>query len=125
MYPIPVDVVTPCADDPELMFADRRSAPVKTERAKAVCRPCPFRSECLSWALTRGEEGVWGATDEDERAEIRKREGIVAVRPVVNLPRGNSRVIPHGTPVGVESHRRKYQPLCETCADFDEQRRAS
>ncbi len=49
----------PCrANDPELWFAE---SPADVEQAKALCRTCPVRSECLAGALDRREPwGVWG-----------------------------------------------------------------
>lgn len=41
------------------------------ERAKAVCRSCPVRRECLRYALTSVEQwGIWGATTARERERI-------------------------------------------------------
>jgi WhiB family redox-sensing transcriptional regulator len=40
--------------------------------AKAVCRVCPVRSECLEYALVAGEKfGVWGGLTEQERKRVR------------------------------------------------------
>ncbi len=40
-------------------------------RAKAVCRACPVRRECLDWAVEANERaGVWGGTTPDERAQL-------------------------------------------------------
>jgi WhiB family redox-sensing transcriptional regulator len=49
----------PCrSNDPELFFAE---SPADVELAKALCRPCPVRAECLAGALERKEPwGVWG-----------------------------------------------------------------
>ena len=48
----------PCADDPELFFAE---SPDDVETAKALCRECPARATCLAGALKRREPwGVWG-----------------------------------------------------------------
>lgn len=49
----------PCrSNDPELFFAE---SPADVELAKALCRSCPVRNECLSGALERREPwGVWG-----------------------------------------------------------------
>lgn len=52
-------------EDLELFFAvgDGRE-----EEAKAVCRRCPVRWECLTYALeTRQRHGVWGGLTPDER----------------------------------------------------------
>ena len=49
----------PCrVNDPELYFAE---SPSDVELAKALCRDCPVRAECLAGALARREPwGVWG-----------------------------------------------------------------
>jgi len=48
----------PCQQQPELFFAIHGRA---LEAAKALCATCPFKQECLSAALQRGEpHGVWG-----------------------------------------------------------------
>jgi WhiB family redox-sensing transcriptional regulator len=49
----------PCrVNDPELYFAE---SPSDVELAKALCRGCPVRVECLASALERREPwGVWG-----------------------------------------------------------------
>lgn len=49
----------PCrVNDPELFFAE---SPADVELAKALCRACPVRAQCLTGALERREPwGVWG-----------------------------------------------------------------
>jgi WhiB family redox-sensing transcriptional regulator len=68
-----------CRDeDPELFFpvGTGHVARAQAEDAKAVCRSCPLLAKCLSWALTTGEDhGVWGGLTEQERRELRRREG--------------------------------------------------
>jgi WhiB family redox-sensing transcriptional regulator len=64
--------------DPGLFFGhDGETADVRDEReeaAKTVCRRCPVRSECLSYAVAKPETaGVWGGMGEDERARYRRR----------------------------------------------------
>lgn len=120
-YPIPSGVRTPCADNPDLMFPTRKVAPKKVEEAKKVCGRCEFQVGCLEWALENDEEGVWSATDEDDRRAIHKRRGTVGVKPtltgLVRHGTANNR-IQHGTSVGVETHRRRYDPLCDICEEF-------
>lgn len=43
------------------------------EAAKAVCRSCPVRRECLAFAVeTNQDSGVWGGMSEDERRALRR-----------------------------------------------------
>ncbi|MGH8909786.1 MAG: WhiB family transcriptional regulator [Egibacteraceae bacterium] len=66
-----------CLDeDPELFFPIGTTGPAieQAERAKAVCRRCPVRQECLDDALDTGQDaGVWGGMDEDERRALRRQ----------------------------------------------------
>ncbi|MFF7886313.1 WhiB family transcriptional regulator [Streptomyces sp. NPDC007896] len=62
--------------DPDLFFPIGSTGPAlpQIEEAKAVCRHCPVREECLSWALDTGQTiGVWGGTSETERRALRRR----------------------------------------------------
>ncbi len=64
-----------CLDeDPELFFPHGTSGPALDQLAlaKAVCAGCAVRAECLSWALTSGQDsGVWGGCCEQERRDLR------------------------------------------------------
>ena len=41
---------------------------LRESRAKAICRGCPVRGECLDHALRVGEShGIWGGLNETER----------------------------------------------------------
>ncbi|MGW3633562.1 WhiB family transcriptional regulator [Streptomyces sp. NPDC005122] len=62
--------------DPDLFFPIGSTGPAlpQVEEAKAVCRRCPVRDECLRWALDTGQTiGVWGGTSENERRTLRRR----------------------------------------------------
>ncbi|WP_435813494.1 WhiB family transcriptional regulator [Streptomyces zhihengii] len=62
--------------DPIFPVGHAGSAPVllQTNRAKAVCRRCPVRDQCLAWALTQEEvDGIWGGSTEGERRAMRPR----------------------------------------------------
>jgi WhiB family redox-sensing transcriptional regulator len=58
-----------CRDaDSEIFFAP---AGIQEHSAKAVCRTCPVRWECLAYALRhRVEHGVWGGLTERERRKV-------------------------------------------------------
>ena len=56
--------------------ADIFFAPGGTQehRAKAVCRSCPVRWDCLAYALAhKVEHGVWGGLTDRERRRILNR----------------------------------------------------
>ena len=42
-----------------------------TEPAKAVCRRCLCREDCLEYAVVGHEVGVWGGTSDRERTAMR------------------------------------------------------
>src|SRR5688572_17512632 len=60
-----------CAHYPDVnFFVDRGES---TVAAKAICRLCPVRAECLDFAVSNGEKfGIWGGTSERERRHLRK-----------------------------------------------------
>ena len=63
-------------EDPDLFFPIGTTGPalVQQEQAKAVCRRCPVREQCLEWALDTGQTiGVWGGTSENERRALKRR----------------------------------------------------
>jgi WhiB family redox-sensing transcriptional regulator len=62
--------------DPDLFFpvGTTGDAISQIEAAKAVCRTCPVRLQCLEFALaTNQDSGVWGAASEEERRALRKQ----------------------------------------------------
>ena len=73
-----------CADDDADLFfpadeerGERRRR--RSEAAVAVCRRCHVRKECLEYALaTDQRHGVWGGTDELERAALLARRRLAA-----------------------------------------------
>jgi len=70
-----------CADvpDPDLFFS---GVAEDTAIAQAICRTCPVRLLCASYAIeTNTESGVWGGLTEADRkaikgAKARSRKGI-------------------------------------------------
>jgi WhiB family transcriptional regulator, redox-sensing transcriptional regulator len=58
--------------DPELFFPEQGAV---TAEAKALCRACPVREECLLAAITApsAEYGIWGGFAERARRLIARR----------------------------------------------------
>lgn len=65
------------------LFVLERCSPQETAAAKAVCRTCPAKHDCLEFALSSDPLwtlGVWGGTSERERRRIRReRRGQQAI----------------------------------------------
>lgn len=60
--------------DPDLFFPERGAS---TREAKAVCRGCEVRPECLEYALAEGERfGIWGGLSERERRRVRRQRAL-------------------------------------------------
>lgn len=54
--------------DPEAFFPEKGGS---TARAKAVCRACDVRVQCLEYALSSDERyGIWGGMSERERRRL-------------------------------------------------------
>ncbi len=65
-----------CRDtDPDLFFPVGTTGPaiVQIEAAKSVCNACDAKEPCLEFALeTNQDSGVWGATSEEDRRQLRR-----------------------------------------------------
>jgi WhiB family transcriptional regulator, redox-sensing transcriptional regulator len=62
------------SEDPELFFPVTATGPgvMQIARAKAVCRRCLVREQCLAYALdTHQAHGIWGGLSEEERRALR------------------------------------------------------
>jgi WhiB family transcriptional regulator, redox-sensing transcriptional regulator len=58
--------------DPDLFFPERGA---DTSRARALCRSCPVRSECLDYALQSGQKfGIWGGMTPAQRRRLVRPE---------------------------------------------------
>lgn len=72
--------------DPELFFPVSETGPGhhQAARAKAVCKSCGVRQECLDYALrTRQMYGIWGGMVPDQRRrELRRRTSLARDLPV-------------------------------------------
>ena len=70
-----IECALPChLVDPDLFFPERGAS---TREAKAVCRGCEVRGECLEYALAHGEKfGIWGGLSERERRRVRRQRAL-------------------------------------------------
>ena len=60
--------------DPDLFFPERGAS---TKEAKAVCKGCVVREDCLEFALPNGEKfGIWGGLSERERRRSRRQRAL-------------------------------------------------
>lgn len=56
--------------DPEAFFPEKGGS---TKEAKAICRGCPVRQECLDYAVLHEERfGIWGGFSERERRRLKR-----------------------------------------------------
>lgn len=87
--------------DPDIFFPERGD---DTSRARAVCRVCPVRDECLSWALeSRQCFGIWGGMTPSQRRRLRRHPKLVlvpanddpdATEPDMTRPHGHLTLVP-------------------------------
>lgn len=67
--------------DPELWFA---VGALEHKRAKNICRDCPVRRQCLSYAMDAPvDHGIWGGLTERERRRFRRQAGNVGWRSMI------------------------------------------
>ncbi len=73
-----------CLDeDPELFFPIGNTGPaiLQIEEAKAVCRRCEVREQCLAWARECGMDHCFcGGMSEDERGSLMRGNSGARVR---------------------------------------------
>ena len=72
-----------CAQtDPELFFPEKGGS---TREAKALCRRCPVRDDCLDYALAHDARfGIWGGTSERDRRRMKRPAGQPPADPRAN-----------------------------------------
>jgi WhiB family redox-sensing transcriptional regulator len=68
--------------DPDLFFAVGAE---EHRTAKEICRQCPVRRECLSYAMDVPiDHGIWGGMTERERRRYRRRAGSSGWRSILS-----------------------------------------
>jgi len=59
--------------DSELYFPEGSAMRSTTSLAlMKLCQDCPYKAECLEWALVNREDGIWGGTNNIMRSNMRK-----------------------------------------------------
>jgi WhiB family redox-sensing transcriptional regulator len=65
--------------NPDSFYPERSHT--EAARAKAICKGCPVREDCLTEAIINNERfGIWGGMDTQQRtreARKRRREGTL------------------------------------------------
>lgn len=57
---------------------------VKRNMAYAICNSCEVSKECLDYAITNREIGIWGGTSDRDRRKMRRdwvKQGTPRLRP--------------------------------------------
>lgn len=63
-----------CAEiDTNLFFPDQDDNRVDARHAKSICSRCDHLTDCLEWAIEYNEVGIWGGTNQKNRAAIKFR----------------------------------------------------
>lgn len=96
---------------PELFFPDGRGreAGQAIKEAVAICKTCPVRDACLTYALEAEwiTEGIWGGTTENERRKLLGRA------PKLQACSGRRK----GTHAGYIAHYYVGEPPCDACKE--------
>lgn len=72
-----------CSEDKDFVdFPDKKTQSKEIEYSKSVCKQCPVRHECYTYALVNDiREGIWGGTFYEERSLINSIIGIHSSMP--------------------------------------------
>lgn len=57
--------------DPEAFFPHVDTPHREVDKVRKICRTCPVKAACLSWAMDNREFGIWGGLTEHQRKRLR------------------------------------------------------
>lgn len=60
-----------CDGQGDLFFSEMQARMVN--KARAICKTCEVKQQCLAYALENNEVGVWAGTTTNQRRKIRNR----------------------------------------------------
>jgi hypothetical protein len=72
-----------CRLRPRVDFLARDAESV--QQARAICAHCGVKLQCLAWALSHHEIGVWGGTTASERRRLSARSRLARSSTSVRL----------------------------------------
>lgn len=75
-----------CKGKTALMFPKQHKDITYIAQARAICKSCPVKKECLSYALefpAADMHGVWAGLTSRQLAAEQRRRGIKATRPTL------------------------------------------
>jgi WhiB family redox-sensing transcriptional regulator len=81
-----------CKGKTELMFPKQHKVITYIAQARAICKTCPVKNECLEYALefpAADMHGVWAGLTSRQLAAEQRRRKIKAVRPTLAQMWGN------------------------------------
>lgn len=115
--PNPIDQTRPiwmqdaaCRGMDAALFMPERGDIDTLNQAKAVCRNCHVRLQCLEYGLEE-KYGIWGGMAESARRKLRaqryKETGVKWDK--------RRKPIEHGTVAGYHQHKRRNEEPCESC----------
>lgn len=71
------------AKDVDFFPEPGREYPRRVMEAKSVCKACPIQMQCLEYALTNEDHGIWGGLGPAERETMRRSRRASKIVPVL------------------------------------------
>lgn len=69
--------IGPCRDvDPDLFFPGEALEETRAQELASLCGTCPVAEQCLEFALSRTEVGIWAGTTTAQRKKLRRRARV-------------------------------------------------
>ena len=56
----------------DFWFPEQADTSKEMYLAKSICGSCTHKTECLEWAIENERYGIWGGTNQQTRASIRR-----------------------------------------------------